>query len=236
MTSNEEVEKNVRHLRDERRGLGRWLLALGLACAILTGGVWFAVSDAHDAHSEVTGIKAAAAERDVRIENLERSLAAQRAQFQACKDKQPGTKGCTTPVAPSPGEIGPQGVQGIQGTEGPPGPEGPQGPQGLQGVPGPDGPAGHMGQPGQPGDAGSPGPSGAPGSTGDVGPQGPQGEQGPPGPPGADGKDGQPGADGKDAFPFTFVFTVPGVTPVSPDRTYACVVTNPSQDVTCTTQ
>lgn len=226
MTSNEEVEKNVKHLRDERRGLGRWLVALGVACAILTGGVWFAVNDAHDAHSEVTGIEADAQQRDVRIKNLERSLAAQRAQFLACKHKKASDPGCNTPVASAPGEIGPQGVQGLQGPSGPPGPAGPQGPQGLQGVPGLNGRNGDKGDTGQPGptgltgtpgDAGAPGPQGTTGDTGPAGPAGPAGPQGEKGDKGDTGPAGYP-----DSFTFTWAAFTYTCTDADGDHNYEC--------------
>lgn len=119
----------------------------------------------------------------------------------------------------STGATGERGLRGPSGTEGDRGARGPAGGRGLAGKPGPPGPGGATGAAGA---RGEPGPSGSSGSDGARGEPGPQGERGPagePGAPGAPGAAGAPGADGQSAYPFTFVFTVPGVVP-GDDTTY----------------
>lgn len=74
---------------------------------------------------------------------------------------------------------------------------------------------------------GTPGEDGEDGEDGSRGPRGPRGFTGLPGlpgiagPPGPAGSDGTDGTDGRDAFPFTFVFTVPG-NGIGNDHTYSC--------------
>jgi hypothetical protein len=151
--------------------------------------------------------------------SLALALTQQRDQFQTCKSKPVGTRGCTQPVAaePSvivkegtrglPGGIGPQGLQGPQGPEGPAGPQGPAGPPGAQGKTGP--PPGCallasacIGSPGVPGKDGVDGQDGKDGLPGKDGQDGKDGVT----PPclseaaqcrGADGKDGAMGAQGQ---------------------------------------
>jgi hypothetical protein len=93
------------------------------------------------------------------------------------------------------------------------------------------------------------------GERGGVGPMGAPGVQGPQGMDGQNATDaqvmaavdaycaahgncqgskGETGAPGKDAYPFTFTFTVPAWNPVTPDRTYTCTISDPSQVATCT--
>lgn len=87
------------------------------------------------------------------------------------------------------------------------------------------------------GPAGQNGVNGRDGEDGARGPRGPRGFTGLPGLPGidgsdgADGTDGTDGTDGRDAFPFTFVFTVPG-NGVGGDHTYTCRVPD-SGPITC---
>jgi hypothetical protein len=198
-----EVDQNLHRLERARRRNGWQWLAVAIVLAVLVGVGLFALGTADGARDDVKGLNATLSQQAVRVQNLEEALSAQRAQFQACKDKYPGSAGCTTPVAPAPGQVGPQGVPGFQGN---PGNQGIQGPRGLQGPPGLQGPQGLDGRPGldggtgpqgHPGDAGSPGPNGASGAPGDLGPQGPQGDQGP------KGDTGDQGPSGKDAPAIT---------------------------------
>lgn len=187
-----------------RRGIGYILMSTVLA--VLTGSVAFAVRDASSARDDVTAIEQSASKTDERIGGLEQALEAQRAQFQACKNRKPGSVGCKEPVAPPAENIGPQGVQGIQG---PPGEDGKDGKDGKDGEQGLQGPQGLQGVPGEDGTDGS---SGTAGSDGESiqGPAGPPGPAGPAGPPGKDGKDGAagpPGPEGPppDSFKFTYL-------------------------------
>lgn len=121
-----------------------------------------------DQQSEtIAGLREARAADAQKIENLSTAVELQRQQFRRCKGAKAATDPyCKTPVAPTPGEIGPPGPPGLPGLTGPPGPPGKvgaTGPQGLQG------------------------PRGVDGIRGPVGAQGPPGPQGPAG---ADGKDG----------------------------------------------
>jgi len=186
--------------RERRRGLA-WL-GVGVVMALLTVGVGVAVNDADDAKDETKAIRSEAAERDTKIDNLEKALEAQRAQFEACRDKDANAPGCKEPVAPSPSQIGPQGIQGIQGI---PGEQGAQGPQGLQGVPGEDGEPGPIGPRGLRGLIGAIGPAGLNGSDGATGPAGAQGPAGPKGDTGAQGPAGPAGPAGQDAPRITAV-------------------------------
>lgn len=201
----------------KRRGVG--YIGIALVLAVLTGSVGIAVNEADTANDEVTAVRDEATERDVRIKNLEKALNAQRAQFEACKNKSANSPGCTTPVAPAATDIGPQGVQGLQGIPGPRGPQGPQGPQGLQGlqgvqgVPGLDGDDGTNGSKGRPGIAGSDGTDGVngqPGATGSKGDTGVQGPEGPRGPEGQIGPQGPPGTDAEPPETFTFTDALGG--------------------------
>lgn len=115
------------------------------------------------------------------------------------------------------GETGERGPVGPAGPAGVPGQDGEDGADGRPGRPGTDGAAGTPGAAGSTGQAGSRGETGATGSQGDRGPAGEQGPAGPVGPQGPAGADGVPGAS---AYPFTFVFTVPGVVPGDPGTTY----------------
>lgn len=152
-------------------------------------------------------------------------------------------------LEPIPGPTGPRGLTGLTGltgTQGPRGPGGPEGPSGPEGPPGPsgrpgepgdpgpegrpgdpgeDGPGGPEGQAGKPGDPGGPGKPGDPGEPGQNGPQGPAGPAGPAGPGGPAGPQGEPGAP---AYPFTFVFTVPGGGPLQGPTAYQVTCTGPS--------
>lgn len=142
------------------------------------------------------------------ISRLSAGLTQQRSQFEACKDKPAGYRGCTQAVAAEPSVIvkqGGRGPMGLTGSAGAVGAPGPQGPTGPAGPPGPTGPPGPVGKPGPPpgcallstacvGATGSQGPKGATGPQGD---QGPAGEQGPKGDPGAQGDQGPAGPEGK---------------------------------------
>lgn len=84
------------------------------------------------------------------------------------------------------------------------------------------------------GPAGQNGLNGEDGKDGRRGPRGLRGFTGLPGLPGIDGQDGTDGtdgADGEDAFPFTFVFTVPG-NGIGNSHTYTCHMGG-SGPVTC---
>jgi len=94
-------------------------------------------------------------------------------------------------------EPAPPVVAGPAGEQGEVGPAGPRGPVGARG------PAGKRGVPGEPGEDGAVGPAGP---QGPAGPAGAQGERGEPGP------KGEQGPAGKDPWPFTFSFTVEGLT------------------------
>lgn len=87
---------------------------------------------------------------------------------------------------------------------------------------------------------GSPGPAGDDGEDGARGPRGLRGLRGFTGLPGlpgidgtdgTDGTDGADGADGEDAFPFTFVFTIPG-NGINEGQTYTCRIAD-SGPITC---
>lgn len=116
--------------------------------------------------------------------SLASALSQQRDQFQTCKSKPVGTRGCTTPVAAEPSVIVKEGTRGLPGLPGAAGAIGAQGPAGPAGPQGPPGPPGAQGKTGPP-----PGCAllasaciGAPGTAGQ------------------DGKDGKNGADGKDGL------------------------------------
>lgn len=132
------------------------------------------------------------AEREMRLERLERAISDRLAQIKN-------------------GEIGPPGPPGKDGLMGSPGPLGPPGAKGADGLDGLDGkdgeagPKGERGEPGEPGESivgltgerGEPGPQGPPGLDGKsgesiIGPQGPAGE------PGERGEKGDQGASGLD--------------------------------------
>jgi hypothetical protein len=202
-----EVDVAVHKIAAKRKRDGFAWLLVSVVLALLVAGMGAALRDAHDAKGDVAAIKSGAQTDHIQIKNLKKSLSAQRAQFQACKGKKAGSPGCTIPISPPAGKIGPQGVQGMQGIAGPPGPIGPQGPQGLQGVPGADGKNGAHGIQGDPGPAGDPGPPGTPGDTGPQGPEGPtgaKGDTGPAGPKGDTGPTGPKGDTGPEPKSFTF--------------------------------
>lgn len=124
------------------------------------------------------------------------------------------------------------------------------GPPGKDGEDGLDGENGLDGEDGQDGKNGPPGPRGGPGADGDDGTDGQNGPTGPTGTPGLSayqvavangfagtvsewlnslvGANGADGQDGRSAFPFTFVFTVPGDNPIEPDRTYTVTCEGPN--------
>lgn len=141
------------------------------------------------------------------IGRLSSSLSQQRSQFEACKDKPVGYRGCTQPVAAEPSVIVKQGSRGLPGLPGATGAVGPQGPAGPTGPPGPQGPQGPIGKTGPPPgcallSTACVGAAGAQGPKGDTGPQGPAGERGetgdtgPAGPPGPQGEQGERGLQG----------------------------------------
>ena len=194
-----EVETVVADIARDRRRNGAVLLVLGVVLAVLTGAVWFAFSEANTANNAAKESRDDTTAATVRIDSLEKALNAQRAQFEACKDKRPGARGCTKPVTPPAKNVGPQGVQGIQGIQGVQGPQGLQGIRGLRGLrgftgaPGEDGQSikGDKGDTGATGNTGSAGPPGPPGptGTGEKGDKGDTGDTGPAGPPGPAGQD-----------------------------------------------
>jgi len=131
-------------------------------------------------------------------------------------------------------EEGPQGPPGLPGVSGQPGLPGDDGEDGSPGPRGPAGAKGDTGEPGAAGSAGEPGQSGSNGAPGETGPQGPQGERGAPGetgpqgPQGPAGERGPEGPAGPSAYPFTFVFTIPGDL-VDPDRTFTVTCLAPAE-------
>lgn len=219
----EPVEPEVAVVNRSQRRRGVWYIVMALVMAALTFGVWLAFSEADQTSEQLQEVRANNQQRDLQIQNLQTSLDAQIAQFEACKDKEPGTPGCISAVSPDASQVGPQGVQGLQGIPGPIGPAGPQGPQGLQGVPGVDGEDGQNGADG----ATIAGPTGATGTQGDTGATGPQGDTGPAGPPGPTGPPGATGAMGEQGPPpESFSFENFGVTYTCTDPegdgNYAC--------------
>lgn len=208
----------------KRRGVW-YILGAFLGAAIIIVAL-MAMNDADRAREDVSKLKATADVNVTRLGNLEQALEAQRAQFEACKNKKSTTAGCDEPVAPAPGNIGPQGTQGIQGIPGPIGPPGPQGVPGIQGVPGTDGRDGEAGQPGANGEGipGAPGADGAPGPAGPPGTAGKDGQNGKDGQPGPVGPTGPPGPAG---YPESFNYTdIAGreyiCTDDNADRSYEC--------------
>lgn len=208
---------DVMNAAGRRRGL--WYILVAIILAILTVAVFLAVRDADRAKEDVEAIKESRIEDNIRVENLEKALDAQRAQFEACKDKRRNAPGCTKAVAPSSGNVGPQGIPGLQG---PPGVTGLQGPQGLQGVPGRDGRQGRPGPPGADGQPGGAGMNGTDGLNGSDGADGAPGPAGPPGPKGETGTTGPPGPAGESAYPFSFTFTVQNNPSQSTTYTVTC--------------
>lgn len=134
--------------------------------------------------------------------------------------KSAGKTPVTVPSVSSPavqrGEAGTDGRDGRQGQRGPRGAVGAAGAAGLT-ITGPRGPAGATGATGPKGDTGSAGQNGRDGADSTV--PGPRGEQ---------GAQGEPG---QSAYPFTFVFVMPGLTG---DTTYTCNLTAPGETATCT--
>lgn len=218
--SGEPPEETLRALDAERRRRGYGSLILAAVIAILTVAVWFAFDAADNARDTAAAIRSASVDRDTRIDNLETALDAQRQQFEACRGEKANAPGCSEPVAPSPGQIGPQGIPGIQGIPGE------QGPQGIPGLQGPPGPRGAKGEKGDKGDTGLQGAAGAAGAIGAIGPVGPKGDTGPVGPMGPVGPKGEAGPPGKDA-PTIVSFAFSGgptdcrlVVTLSDDQTY----------------
>lgn len=185
-----------------------------------------------------------------KVDTLAGTNDAQRQQFVDCKTLPKTDPRCQTPVAPESKTIlqqGPQGIQGVSGLQGPrglPGEQGPQGspgPRGPQGIAGPTGKNGttppcvlvlggcdgDTGPQGPKGDQGIQGPKGDTGVAGAAGDQGPKGDQGIQGPQGLEGDAGPP------AYPFDFIFVVPGTLP-NPDTTYTCRIENPTTPARCT--
>lgn len=121
------------------------------------------------------------AERELRLTNLERTVADRLA---AVKDGERGAPGEPGPQ----GERGPPGERGEQGVPGEQGPAGESGPQGERGAPGERGPAGERGEQGVPGERGRPGESGPQGERGFTGERG---EEGAPGDRGERGPEGR---------------------------------------------
>lgn len=192
-----------------RRGIG--YIAMGVAMLLVTLAAFVAVRESNEAKTDVDVLEYNSAQRAIRVDNLEKALEAQRAQFEACKDKKSNAPGCRQAIAPPADNVGPVVVEGAPG---------PAGPQGLQGVPGRDGVDGDDGV-GIPGAAGANGKDGVgiDGSDGQPGSPGAPGKDGQPGPPGKDGKDGTNGKDAPSPFPFSFSFTIPG-DELTPPTTY----------------
>jgi hypothetical protein len=119
------------------------------------------------------------AERELRLERLERAITERLATIRDGTDGAPG----------------PQGIQGIAGLDG----ESIVGPKGDPGEPGPIGPVGAMGPIGGQGPAGKDAVDGAPGKDGEQGPPGPVGPPGESiiGPPGEKGDRGDQGPTGR---------------------------------------
>lgn len=126
-------------------------------------------------NAAIADIRARDAERELRLDRLERSILERLA---TVKDGEPGPAG--EPGKPGESIVGPQGEKGDPGEPGPAG-ETIVGPKGEKGDPGESitGPQGEKGDPGELGTAG------APGARGDKGEKGDPGDAGPEGPPGA---------------------------------------------------
>jgi len=199
------------------------LLGVLSLCAFLGLGVWFWQANAVQERADQAQI-ARLAVVELSGKNLAGKLDEQRAQFEACKDAKPGTKGCNTPVSPPAAQVAPQVVTG---------PIGPQGFQGLQGLQGTKGDTGLTGINGRAGTSGTDG-TGTNGTNGADGIPGPAGAQGDPGPAGVDGTNGTngtngaDGADGRSAYPFTFSFTT------TAGLTYTCTLPAAGAPGTCT--
>jgi integrin beta 3 len=146
------------------------------------------------------------AERELRLERLERSI---RDRLAEVRDGEPGLPGADgAPGATgAPGERGADGAPGAKGDPGADGAAGAKGDKGDKGDVGPMGPAGESitgpaGADGAPGAKGDTGDRGAPGDIGPQGPPGPAGPAGesvagPPGPMGPAGAKGDTGAPGE---------------------------------------
>lgn len=227
-----EIEERVDALGRERKRRGWGLIALAIVLVALMGAIW---SLAREMDTQNVKSEQKATIRDARIDNLEKALSAQRAQFEACKDKKANTPGCTEPIAPAPGNVGPQGIQGVQG---------PAGIQGLQGVPGQTGPKGDTGSTGETGASGvngATGPTGEKGATGTAGTNGEDGATGPAGAngePGPKGEKGEPGEQGptgpqgpvgpQGSMPDSWTMIVDGIT-------YSCVREEGTTNYLCST-
>lgn len=208
-----EIDARIRSIVNERRRYGWLLVALGIAMAVLTVGTALALGVAKHADNTITEHNRSAQIRDERIKRLEEALDAQRAQFEACKNRDSTHPSCRQAIAPPSEYVGTDGVDGVDGIDGRDGRDGVDGKDGKDGRNGKDGATGPRGP------VGPPGPAGPTGEAGPAGPTGPKGE------PGAKGEKGDTGPAGPvpESFIFTYENMVYICTLSDVVATYACV-------------